>query len=494
MMIVSSLDWFDEGFFAFPNVPENTASGEIIIGSLYRELGLAFAKESDVGIYSIELKSRIKQGFQKNNIVSPSCIPDEQLEYVFTTLVSSPVLKNQDQKKSRDYYFFSPLIPNLANYSNVARLKGNPWNPGSYILKMIYRGASENATSIIDTLKNALSVVEDSAVDCNDDIWSRFIKAEIEVWEKPPVKRDEETRSKDEGLRLDIVCPSQRLVSDIVHLVKLKSFMTRKRWIAILEAYFRYIVALDVLWVCNVQHYLSEWIDKSYSSSTFDFVREDLSKYSFFSIGQRRDNVIQYFSKEYAKHSLLNYGICQHANSKQVVLQQPFGVDQVISFLKSFIREIPKDEFELNKERVLSYIDANEMNRITGKPGRTNNITEFLTYAPGRRNTARESQASYDQGYWYKKAGGHRGAPWLFEMGPASLTTMVYLSCTYYEASTISVVDFIEFMKMYGIELNQREVALGVTGKHLRMLGLVIDSPDAEGGIVINQPFKVHSI
>src|SRR5688572_28592816 len=112
------LKWFDEGFFEFPRVPENTASGEIIIGSLYRELGLAPAKESDVGVLSKKFKNMVKNGYTFD-IHSPSDLPIEHLEYVFSTLISSPLLKNQNLKKNQNYYYFTPLIPSLANYSNV---------------------------------------------------------------------------------------------------------------------------------------------------------------------------------------------------------------------------------------------------------------------------------------------------------------------------------------------------------------------------------------
>src|SRR5688572_29035595 len=69
-----NLTWFDNGFFAFPNIPENTASGEIIIGSLYRELGLAYAKEGDVGNLSKKFKDKVKQGYTHNNVKSPADI------------------------------------------------------------------------------------------------------------------------------------------------------------------------------------------------------------------------------------------------------------------------------------------------------------------------------------------------------------------------------------------------------------------------------------
>ena len=44
--------------------------------------------------------------------------------------------------------------------------------------------------------------------------------------------------------------------------------------------------------------------------------------------------------------------------------------------------------------------------------------------------------------------------------------------------------------KQYGFEISVSEIMQSDTGKLLRNLGLVLDSPDAEGGMILNPPFS----
>jgi hypothetical protein len=48
---------------------------------------------------------------------------------------------------------------------------------------------------------------------------------------------------------------------------------------------------------------------------------------------------------------------------------------------------------------------------------------------------------------------------------------------------------FSEHLTSYGLDLGMDEISNGDLGKKLRMLGLVLDSPDAESGMLLVPPF-----
>ena len=45
-------------------------------------------------------------------------------------------------------------------------------------------------------------------------------------------------------------------------------------------------------------------------------------------------------------------------------------------------------------------------------------------------------------------------------------------------------------MAAYGISVDHRDIARNDLGQQLRMLGLVLDSPDAESGMLLVPPFQ----
>ena len=64
-------------------------------------------------------------------------------------------------------------------------------------------------------------------------------------------------------------------------------------------------------------------------------------------------------------------------------------------------------------------------------------------------------------------------------------------SCTCQSSGSANMDDLLEHLGRYGIELgpDDRESSSLVTT--LRALGLVLDSPDAEGGMALVPPFEV---
>ena len=97
--------------------------------------------------------------------------------------------------------------------------------------------------------------------------------------------------------------------------------------------------------------------------------------------------------------------------------------------------------------------------------------------------------ASYDQGYFLAKRGSHKSARWAVSLGPVSALSMV-AACTTDATGPRTVENLCSHLAAYGIEIEPQDVATSSLGSTLRHLGLILDSPDAEGGMVIVSPFR----
>jgi len=88
-----------------------------------------------------------------------------------------------------------------------------------------------------------------------------------------------------------------------------------------------------------------------------------------------------------------------------------------------------------------------------------------------------------------KKRAAYASAPWVVSIGPVSLLAFVHC-CLAEVAGPRSVQRLCEHLAWYGVDVDMDNVAKGDLGRELRMLGLVLDSPDAESGMLLIPPFE----
>ena len=62
-------------------------------------------------------------------------------------------------------------------------------------------------------------------------------------------------------------------------------------------------------------------------------------------------------------------------------------------------------------------------------------------------------------------------------------------SCNPFANRQVTLTDLQEKMAGFGIKVSVKDLSGGEVGKTMRALGLVVDSPDAEGGMVIKFPY-----
>ena len=73
-------------------------------------------------------------------------------------------------------------------------------------------------------------------------------------------------------------------------------------------------------------------------------------------------------------------------------------------------------------------------------------------------------------------------------MGPVSIMTMVHC-CVSRNDFPSNMIDLSNYLLGYGIKINPNNISENDLGVMMNNLGLMIDSPDAEGGAIIQTSF-----
>ena len=128
-----------------------------------------------------------------------------------------------------------------------------------------------------------------------------------------------------------------------------------------------------------------------------------------------------------------------------------------------------------------------ESRTVACKKGIGSNMVEFGRYVLGQRQTAEESLRGYDQGYFLRKKSDYASAPWIVSLGPVAVLALVH--CCLKDVAGPRSVRLCQHLAWYGLEVDRDDIATSDLGKKLRMLGLVLDSPDAESGMLLVPPF-----
>jgi hypothetical protein len=335
-------------------------------------------------------------------------------------------------------------------------------------------------------LFDALKVTND------DELWAKFLDYEFRSWRTDELKNffdhPNPLDSKDYfDFSAEIDFPAKQFVSDLTALIRLKQHLTRRQWVSMLESLLRLASASHVFWIASLNMYLFEALKKVISGKhpsdvKFDFWKQ-VSKPRFISYGQYSARAIKTYSTGYLK-ARVGINLLVHLINEK-------NESETISFknINDTIDEIAvKQSPEIVSRFWIEYQKIIESdNRIVqGKKGSASNISEFLRHVLGRRQTSETGLASYDQGYYLAKRG---AGPWEVSMGPVAVLTLVH-TCTHGKPGSSNIEDLFMHLSRYGIELTIQDLKSSSLERTLRSLGLVVDSPDAEGGMALLSPFE----
>ena len=171
------------------------------------------------------------------------------------------------------------------------------------------------------------------------------------------------------------------------------------------------------------------------------------------------------------------------------VSPRPLSSAEAVAETCESLRSLSAGHVSAIKE-LLDEVSERETRTLLCKKGIGSNIMEFARHVLGQRQAANPILRGYDQGYILRKRGTSNSSPWVVGLGPVSVLALVHCALTG-TSGPRSVRRLSQHLAGYGAIVDHRDIATNDLGHQLRMLGLVLDSPDAESGMLLVPPFDV---
>jgi hypothetical protein len=480
---------YGSGALAMTPAPENSTS-EVVLSSLYRVIGLPGATERSVPSQGTRLQGLIRKEREKKTPSARGALDADSFDTLLNSLLESPKRPNQSAKR---FLQVTPLVPQLAVFSGSPRLNGSPWTPGTLVRRMVWLGSPDKAAAEATwcRLFGSLTVCED------DDVFARFLQSEVEAWlPEPswtfvPLPSDGSPGSPDAGSG---AFPARQFVRDLNSIIASKPQLTRRQWTSLLEAVLRLGTVAHIVWLCElhsrVWSCLSEALDGAGPTSPAEARKRMFpERFSFLPLSSKplpgiRDSISRYLAARLGINAVL-WALQDKGTEPADLLGSPEGLaracDQVrlvcAGRLATDIRETVEDLVDRETRTLLC-------RRGVGK-----NIDEFVTYSLQQRQTANPRLRGYDQGYILRKRGIYSNSPWITSLGPVATIALVHCSLAG-AGGPRSVHRLAQHLGEYGVTMDHRDIPQNELGHQLRMLGLVLDSPDAESGMLLVPPFR----
>jgi hypothetical protein len=484
---------YKDSFLHLTPAPEVT-TGEILLASLYRNVGFIDNKAVGETVWNLgtPFKKQLVAGKRPDNAQSDGVFDPKLWSTVVNRVIATPNLSGQSRQRGHQ---IAPLVPDATLYSMSARLRGHPWNPGKLVARIIALGSNDDSAALATWQKlfEKLSVTSDE-----DDIWARMLQSEFESWRvdqisdawKKPNKFPQDEGAFPNPLNLD--CPAKRFVEDLHVVLDLKQSLTRRQWVSMLESLCRIGAAAHVTWCCHANNKCCELIEDALELGKYrneDEVAERLATgKGFWSLGQLTTKPIKEASRHYiegrgALNLLLHMLEQMDFDMSQVRLGSTAEIAKTLAYLVHH-----RNKFDFNQ--YLHYFNQmieSDPKVAECKKGSSKNVLEFLEHVSRQRITSEAGLEGYDQGYYIEKRGNYASSPWIVGLGPLSTLLMVHCAASRV-TGPCTVQNLCQQLAGYGISA---EMALGKgesLNKQLRDMSIAIDSPDAEGGMVITSP------
>ena len=474
------------------------ACGEVVLASLYRNVGFSSrVTEGKVPGLGRQLLRQLHKG--KVPAGASPLLSVDSWHGVLQGALRTPKQPNQTAKR---FLQICPLVPDAAIYSMSARLSANSWNPGQLAGRALAFGHPSRAAA--DAAWEQLFIA--MSVDPDDDIWARFIDTEFRSWRQTQLAQEwREVQGLPTSEVIDAwregapPIPATQYAKDLALILKLKPILTRRQWISMLESVLRLGTASHILWLCHANATCLQILDSVLDGGKPPSVDELHNRLAVttpflrygqlatrtlkdsvrgFIVGRACLNLILWNCSEMAE------GGCADRKLPLEPMASTSALSAFATYLASNRKHFPIDSY---REQVHTAIES-DPRVVACKRGIASNVVEFLGHVLRHRQTSEQGMDSYDQGYYLRKRGGHSAAPWVVGIGPVSALTLVHC-CTRAARGPRTVTDLCFHLENYGLEVTAQDIDETDLGVTLRNLGLVLDSPDAEGGMVLVSPF-----
>lgn len=467
------------------------ANSEVLLASLYRVIGYSEVSEKDVPRIGRDVEKFIQKYRDKGTAPVNSLVSADAWFGILHGALESPKLPNQSSKR---FLQVTPLIPTFAKFSSSARLAGNPWVPGNLIRNMIWFG-STSTSEAKELWSNLFDVL---SIGANDDVFARWLDSESAKWTpdnarwelvEPNADLFTFAGSQDAN---SINFPAKQFVEDLRSVISIKDCVTRRQWVTILESVIRIAAVSHVLWLCTVQANIWDVV----RSAIYDGRENPLEineifpkQYEFMSYGGRSLPALQdVFSRYLSARIGINLTLWW-LEDQGVTPPNSLADASSINKLLELIKDIRSESnVAYLKDEYLNLQDK-EARVLSCKRGIGSNLIEFARHVICQRQAASDVLRGYDQSYFFRKKSSNKNSPWVVSLGPVSLLSIVHCALTGVNGAS-SIYRLSEHLSFYGIVTDRHDIGRNELGQTLRMLGLVLDSPDAESGMLLLQPFK----
>lgn len=474
--------------FAMTPAPEY-ASSEVLLASLYRVIGMRGASESTVPVEGRALDRRLGRG--QGTAVMGGDLASRDMHALVHGILESPKAPNQSVKR---FLQVTPLIPGVARFSGSARPSANSWTAGQLVRRMVWLGSGshEEAVALWARLFAAL------AVDGSDDAFARWLQGEVRDWTGEGEWSLIEPAPEDVALLalgdLDHApVPARQFVEDLDAVLAAKDAMTRRQWTSILEAVVRLGAVAHVIWLCEVQARAWNAVREALSGSgPLDEAEARGSlfpmEFHYLSYGDKALDRIKDKASGYLRARLGLNAVFWALEDAGRPFEGALSSSADLARLCASVRDTREPLSASGLWQVLEDLEEREAQTIRCKKGTGSNVFEFSRHVLGQRQAAVDVLRGYDQGYVLRKKTTARASPWIVALGPVAVLAMVHCSLAETQGPA-SVRRLSQHLARYGIAVERSAIAQNDLGHQLRMLGLVLDSPDAESGMLMVPPF-----
>lgn len=465
------------------------ASSEVILSSLYRVVGFRGLSEGAVPQQGRDLDKEIQKFRNRRREREGAALNPDSFHMMLHSALESPKLPNQSSKR---FLQVTPLVPQAAIFSGSARLAGNPWSAGTLVRRMVWLGSDDAAAALATwtSLFEALSVDED------DDVFARFLQREMAAWvggpEWQPVMPGDVGSIPTED-RAGLSFPARQFARDLVAVLGAKGAMTRRQWTSLIEAILRIGAVSHVVWLCDVHDRAWACVRASLSGSgpkTIEEARAAMfpAPFSYLSYGDRALPAIKDRASSFLQSRIGLNAVLWALQDTAGAFGGDLGSAAGLLALCESTRRSAGALAGMDLLAMVEEVQERENRAILCRKGIGSNIMEFARHVLGQRQAASDILRGYDQGYALRKKGPSKASPWVVGLGPVAVLALVHCSL----AGTTgprSVRRLAQHLAGYGISVDHRDIAQNDLGHQLRMLGLVLDSPDAESGMLLVPPF-----
>lgn len=465
------------------------ANSEVLLAGLYRSIGMTDVPERAVPGNGRELDREVANKRDTDKKPTGAALDGNSVHALLHTVLQSPKLQNQSTKR---FLQVTPLVGETAWFSGSARLAGNPWPAGALVRRMIWLGSEgeAEAKNLWRSLFDALAVTD------ADDIFARFLRDELAAWSGQtwgrelamPADGDVKLLPQRELDRLPF--PARQFVTDLPAVIAVKPLMTRRQWTSMLEALVRIAAVAHVAWLCEIQRSVWDVLRRAIAGridptpiaeqlypGTFGYLTFGTS-----AVAELKDRTSSYLRARLGINAVL-WAMEEAGAPHKGALSCATDIDRLRANVIMHCDALAGVMDQLEE------LAESEARALRCAKGIGANLMEFARHVLYQRVPADPALRGYDQGYVLRRRGSSKSARWVCAPGTLAVLTLVHCSLAGV-AGPRSVHRLAQHMSSYGIAVDHRDIARNDLGHQLRKLGLVLDSPDAETGMLLVPPFQ----